>query len=35
MSKELVTITKEAPVTIAVDELLFEGYERGKTFRDV
>ncbi|MBS4176070.1 DNA polymerase I [Lederbergia citrea] len=27
MSKELATITKEAPVTVTVDELSFEGYD--------
>lgn len=30
MSKELATITKEAPVTTTVDELLFEGYDVAK-----
>ncbi|MBS4216874.1 DNA polymerase I [Bacillus sp. FJAT-49711] len=30
MSKELATITKEAPVEITVDELLFEGYDPTK-----
>ncbi|MCR2821911.1 DNA polymerase I [Lederbergia panacisoli] len=30
MSKELATITKEAPVDITVDELLFEGYDPTK-----
>jgi len=30
MSKELATITKEAPVGITVDELLYEGYDPSK-----